>query len=778
MLRLEALLATLPVALFLGSASIRSGAAEPSANAPGSKESATEAVSRALSVPDWAGIREAHEVELHAAQAEQDELRARNPGQQWVARFDGLGFSVLPDAGGWEWGLQLERYGYAGMERDVDRARAVSTAGQHIRYVRDELLEEWWINDRRGLEHGFTLRERPACAADVACPLIFTLAVRGALRPEPTSDGRSVRFVDARGRAVVTYAGLLVVDANGAELPARFERSDDGLALSIEDAGARYPLTIDPVVQQAYLKASSSDAGDAFGSWVAVSGNTVVVGAPFEDSGATGVNGNDDDDSTPDSGAAYVFIRDGTSWSQQAYLKASNGRPGDEFGQSVAISGDTIVVGARFASFNIGAAYVFVRSGSTWNEQAILSASNADFGDRFGSSVAVSGDTIVVGASFEDSAATGVNGIQSNNNRPDSGAAYVFVRSSGTWIQQAYLKASNTGTLDEFGAAVALSDDLVLVGAPSEDSDAEGVNGNQGNNSLSGSGAAYVFVRSGSTWSQQAYLKSLVSTGPGFFGTTVAASGNTVAAGASANGRTDVFVHNGSSWSHQFHVSMLDHPSVALAGDVLVIGTSVYMRNGTTWRLDDELEASNPNPDDRFGRAVGVSTDAVIVGAPLEDGPASGVNGPQGDGLPDSGAAYAYQLIVCPQSAVAFRNAGTNPVSYSAGPIVIGGTFHATVDNAVAGQFTSAIFAFDSPVTVPLAMGQTVLCLDLNGTGELFTGGGLRPSTTGFFGTDTYSFPLANLPSMCGTVLYSQALHFGFPPFELSNAQDFTVGNY
>ncbi|MBI2927005.1 MAG: FG-GAP repeat protein, partial [Verrucomicrobia bacterium] len=285
--------------------------------------------------------------------------------------------------------------------------------------------------------------------------------------------------------------------------------------------------------QQAYLKASNTGADDTFGASVAISGDTVVVGAFGEASS---------------SGAAYVFVRRGTIWSQQAYLKASNtGGSNDHFGWSVAVSGDTIVVGAFAEDSNAtgvdgnqgdnsapesGAAYVFVRSGTSWKQQAYLKASNPGADDGFGYSVAVSGDTVVVGAYFEDSSATGVNGDQSNNTVADSGAAYVFVRNGTTWSQQAYLKASNTEWGDIFGTSVAVASDTVVVGAYLEDSNTTGVNGNQTNNSASGSGAAYVFLRSGTSWRHQAYVKASNTGASGLFGRSVAVSGDTVVVGA------------------------------------------------------------------------------------------------------------------------------------------------------------------------------------------------------------------------------------------------------
>src|SRR5262249_15516067 len=152
-------------------------------------------------------------------------------------------------------------------------------------------------------------------------------------------------------------------------------------------------------------------------------------------------------------------------------------------------------------------------------------ASNSGAGDNFGLSVDVSGDTVVVGAPFEASAATGVNGNQADNSAPNAGAAYVFVRSGGGWSQQAYLKASNTSAGDRFGCYVAISGDTVVVGAPREDSAATGVNGDQGDNTAVEAGAAYVFVRSGTTWSQQAYLKASNTDAGDQFGESVFISG-------------------------------------------------------------------------------------------------------------------------------------------------------------------------------------------------------------------------------------------------------------
>ena len=215
---------------------------------------------------------------------------------------------------------------------------------------------------------------------------------------------------------------------------------------SAADSGAAYVFVRSGTTwtQQAYLKPAAvgtTQAGDRFGHSVAVSGDTVVVGAVYEDSSTTGVNSTPNE-SAPFSGAAYVFVRSVTTWTQQAYLKPAavgTTQEYDEFGVSVAVSGDTVVVGAskedssttgvnstpdELASSS-GAAYVFVRSGTTWTQQTYLKASQVTPGDYFGDSVAVSGDTVVVGASGEDSSTSGVNSTP-NESASASGAAYLF----------------------------------------------------------------------------------------------------------------------------------------------------------------------------------------------------------------------------------------------------------------------------------------------------------------------------------------------------------------
>jgi len=268
-------------------------------------------VPEGLSGGDWSSIQAAYQAGRHAITASPGQpgtWTAYNPGQQWTTRFDGRGFDTQPQGADWQWGLQLQRWGLAGAEQAIDGTAAMQLNGQRSSYRWTTGLEEWYVNDTRGLEHGYIVHQRPAGDSDT---LRFELKVRGELKPQIDAGGKDVRFVDAQGNAALTYSGLKVWEADGVMLAAAFEPlqlgSNYGLALAVDTSGARYPITVDPLAQQAYLKASNTDAGDDFGRSVAISGDTVVVGAPYEDSSAIGVNGNQSNNSASNAGAAYVF---------------------------------------------------------------------------------------------------------------------------------------------------------------------------------------------------------------------------------------------------------------------------------------------------------------------------------------------------------------------------------------------------------------------------------------------------------------------------------------
>lgn len=405
-----------------------------------------------------------------------------------------------------------------------------------------------------------------------------------------------------------------------------------------------------------YVKASNTEASDAFGSAISLSadGTTLAVAAYGEDGASPGINGNQNDNSAPSSGAVYVFARIDDDWQQQAYLKASNVEKQDLFGFNLNISlsanGNTLVVGASGeqsaatgingdgnsnAAGRSGAAYVFTRSKATWEQQAYIKAINTDEVDRFGDSVSLSGDgtTLAVGASTEDGGAIGVNGNQADNSAPDSGAVYLFEYSNGAWQQDAYLKASNAGAWKEFGDAVSLSADgnTLAVGSTRENSGATGIDGVQNDDSIPNSGAVYVFSRSNGSWQQQAYVKSSNPASGDRFGkvVSVSANGNTVAVGA--------YVENGAATG--INGNQLNK-AAAGAGAVYL-----FERSNENWAQQAYIKASNTDRDDRFGSAVSLSADgnSLAVGAPYEDSLATGINGNQNDNAADNtGAVYLF----------------------------------------------------------------------------------------------------------------------------------------
>lgn len=708
-----------------------------------------------LAASDWSSIRAAYESNRHKAFAAEGGFVARNHGQQWQTGFDGRGFITSPDSGGWSWGLDLVSYGRGNAQQVVFSPRCIDAIGGRVEYEWDDTLSEWYINDPRGLEHGYTMHKRPPGNDSM---LHVTLTVRGGLHPTITADGRNITFENESGAAAMNYNGLTVVDATGKSLPTWFEKASGQLpsvnnqqstpetapssfiiryspciTIVVNDRDAVYPLTIDPIAQQAYFKASNTGADDLFGYSVSVSEDTIVIGTPYEDSNAIGINGDQQNNSAPSSGAAYVFVRNAGLWSQQAYLKASNTGPSDSFGCSVAISGNTIVVGAlgeasnatgvggdqtNNSMLNSGAAYVFVRTGTTWSQQAYLKASNTGPSDNFGWSVAASGDTILVSAYREDSIANGVNGDQADNSATDSGAAYVFVRSGTIWNQQAYLKASNAGAGDLFGWSLALSDDTAVIGAEFEDSVATGINGDQDDNSAINSGAAYVFTRNQAIWEQHAYLKSSNNEAGDLFGNSVAISGNTVVVGArsedsnatgvngnesdnsaTASGAAYVFFRNADGWAQQSYLKASNTDagdffgsSVGISGDTLIVSATqeasgatglngdqsdnsseqsgaayVYIRNGLAWSMNCYLKASNTDVRDFFGQAIAISGGTVVVSAWGEDSSATGVNGDQtNNSAIDSGAAYIFTGVGCPISGNMNCNCALDPLDIDA----------------------------------------------------------------------------------------------------------------
>jgi hypothetical protein len=427
---------------------------------------------------------------------------------------------------------------------------------------------------------------------------------------------------------------------------------------------ARPTVSVLPLTQIAYIKASNAEAYDYFadgggnqghnGNSITVSGdgNTMAVGAPYESSGSTGVDGNQNDNSAYASGAVYLFVRPGNSWLQQAYIKASNTGQSDHFGASVALSrdGNTLAVAAPWESSaatginanqndnslqQAGAVYIFTRTGSSWTQQAYIKASNTGRagagempgdGDQFGYSLALSGDgnTLAVGAISEDGAAQQVNGNERDDSQQSAGAVYVFTRTGASWTQQSYLKGSHVQAGDMLGFAVALSfnGDTLVASAFDERGSGRTINGPR-DNTAGGAGALYVFARSDGAWSQQAYIKGSRTEATDQLGYVVAISddGNTVAAGA---GDEDCLTPG-------INPPGCDNDSPPRGAANIWVGAAyVFVRSGTTWSEQAFIKANNPRPYNSFGVKLALSGDGntLAVSAYLEDNAGQGIRPP------------------------------------------------------------------------------------------------------------------------------------------------------
>ena len=416
--------------------------------------------------------------------------------------------------------------------------------------------------------------------------------------------------------------------------------------------------TLPPAFQEIDKVVASDRAySDQFGRSVAISGDYAIVGAPYEDHNAAGGN------EATNAGAAYIFVRSGSDWIQQQKIVASDRYEGDEFGGSVAINGDYAIVGARYedhdatgsnGASSAGAAYIFVRNGSTWTQQQKIVASDRAAGDEFGGSVAITGDHAIVGAEKEDHNATGGN--EWNN----TGSAYIFVRNGSSWTQQQKIVANDRAELDYFGTCVAISGDYAVVTSPNCDVGA-----------YYSLGAAYVFVRNGSTWTQQDKFWHSDRMSADRFGGSVAISGDYIIVGVPdkdeiwnqsyAIGAAYVFVRNGNNWTQQKKLVASDREhydrfgvSVAISGDRAMVGAHqedhdamggnalakagsayTFVRNDTAWMELQKIVASDRAAGDEFGISVAMDGEHAMVGAFWEDEDEFGTNT-----LGEAGSAY------------------------------------------------------------------------------------------------------------------------------------------
>ena len=551
-------------------------------------------------------------------------LRAFNPEQHLHARFSRRGVEVASGTG--QLGMALSAYGHGSTLRRVGPTAPRANANR-VRYTHGALTE-WYANGPLGIEQGFDIAARPGPTAG---PLTLSLALSGNLAARRRDD--SVLFT-GRG-AALRYGGLVATDASGHVLRSWLQLVKGHVLIRVADRGASYPLRIDPMIQQGKKLTGTGAIGTGrFGFTVALSGdgNTALIGARYGIvGGETGIG----------AGAAWVFVRSGGAWTQQGGKLVGTGHVGEgefahvgegEFGTSVALSddGDTALIGAPADDENVGAAWVFTRSGSTWTQQGgKLTGAGGDGQSRFGRSVALSadGNTALVGGTRDNSS---------------EGAAWVFARSGSTWTQQGE-KLTGTGAVGqaEFGRSVALSADggTALIGGWSD-------NGN--------AGAAWVFTRSGSTWSQQgAKLTGTGETGEGAFGTSVAlsADGNTAMVGgprdSSDVGAAWVFTRSGSIWTQQGEkltgtgesgagrfgesIALSADGNTALIGgprDNSEAGAAwAFTRSSSTWtQQGGKLVGTGETGAGEFGTSAALSDDGntALVGVPEDDAATGG----------------------------------------------------------------------------------------------------------------------------------------------------------
>jgi hypothetical protein len=390
---------------------------------------------------------------------------------------------------------------------------------------------------------------------------------------------------------------------------------------SLPGAGAVYVFRWNGTTYEfeSYLKNPFPDQDDKFGTSVAfaANGNVLVVGAPLEDGDGTDSIGNPSNNSRTDSGAVFIFKRNGplAPWMWMGYLKAPTSIATARFGTSVAVSEDGNVIAAG-APGEAHAYQYFLSTQTGYLTPAMYGAIT----DHIGGSVALArdGNTLLAGGELEDGPGTGFTGDPSFDTAIDAGAAYLMTQNSA---QRRYAKASNTEAGDQFGIAVA-SDammDVFAVGAIAEDSNARGVDGIQTNNGVQDSGAVYVFSRTGlASWVQSTYLKAPNSESQDHFGRSVAlaSDGAFLVVGAPGESSSNTALRAGAAY--------------------------VFEKTTSGWTVGPYLKALNAETDDELGTSVAISDDhaVIAVGAPLEN---SASSDPNNNGAKDAGAVYVFR---------------------------------------------------------------------------------------------------------------------------------------
>lgn len=545
-----------------------------------------------------------------------------NSDQDLSAHFTSRDIEV--NSGKDRWGMAFLGYGYGNTLRAAQPAAPIANSNR-VEYRRGTLTE-WYVNGPAGLEQGFTISQPSLNSQHDS--LTIALSLSGNLVAVADQDRKGLSLNDRSGKPLLRYAGLTAYDKTGHELESWLQVTGSNLLLHVDDAGAQYPITVDPTVQLAKLSATDGTTGAWLGYSISISGSTIVVGAPQATVGSNTYQG-----------AAYVFVEPKAGWMnmpQTAKLTASDGAPYNYFGNSVSIDGSTIVVGAMDATIGSnqgqGAAYVFVQPTGGWangNETAKLTASDGGLDDFFGYSVSISGSTVVVGEPHAT--------VDSNF---DQGAAYVYVEPAGGWVgsTETAKLTSNGVTGDQFGQSVSINGSTIAIGAPYV---AAGGKYSQG--------AAYVFTEPAGGWVDMTPTAELtVASGPGgeYFGTSIATSGSTVVAGApganSFAGAAYVFAMPAGGWANMTQTGTLTASagiaddllgsSVSISGTTIAAGAEHAIIGSATWAgaaylfvmptggwtnmtQNSRLVVSHGSAYTDFGAAVSISGNTVAVGA-------------------------------------------------------------------------------------------------------------------------------------------------------------------
>jgi hypothetical protein len=473
---------------------------------------------------------------------------------------------------------------------------------------------EWFEAREDGLEHFWSLQAPPAF--DHEGEVVLGLQMDTALHIKAEDAGKSLILRDpVTERTQLLYAGLKAWDQTNRRLPARMTVGGGGrIDLWIDDRDAQYPIVIDPLfANPSTLVGVDRARGDRFGGSVATDGHRLAVGTPVDES--SGIR----------SGSVSVYLYDGVQWSLEATLYPNDPTMGKQFGHSVAIDGDSLLIGAIFDFDNgagSGAVYAFAHNGVQWSQTQKIQPGDGLTGDSFGSALALSGDTAIIGAP------------QTSDLGFRAGSAYVFERTLGIWAQTAELTASDGSTGDLFASSLSMSRNTLIAGAPSDDD--QGLD----------SGSVYLFEVTQGAWSEVQKINDPSGQAGDLYGTAVAIKDRTVLVGApktSGGGKAFVMTRRQGVWSlHQELISVdiaADHrfgSAVGISGGWAVIGAPdytgpannqgasvIFARSGSAWNQVDIFTGGSNQ--DQFGSALAVADRVVFIGAP-NDGNGTGID--------------------------------------------------------------------------------------------------------------------------------------------------------